>query len=233
MPDDETLFVAALPLTVPLGLASIVVDAVVAHPVQVVDDSVRDAGSLWDTDDMDFDQAFYTEMAYLPIRTVLTPLAFTGAWAGRILFDLPPHREARSAEEILAEERLRQEQQQEHLRAGFVAWLEDVRREGRPQLPQLWHESFAVPLQEALAGDARNRRSLHLGMLDVGATVFGDYRAEDGLRDPDPVLRYLCIDNWPSRASWPAEKLVHALHGDAVASVRLRALARFGAGQLR
>lgn len=233
VPDDEALFVAALPLTVPLGLASIVVDAVVAHPIQVVDDSVRDAGSLWDEDDMGFDQAFYTEMACMPFRTVLTPLAFAGSFAGRVLFDLPPHREPRPPEEILAEEHARHAQQQEQLRVGFVTWLENPRRNGRPAFPEQWHDSFAAPLQSSLAGDARNRRSLHLGMLGARVTVYGDYRAEDGLRDADPVVRYLCVENWPMRGKRPAEKLVEALCADSVESVRLRAQARFEGGGVR
>ncbi|MCK5944672.1 MAG: hypothetical protein KAI24_21975, partial [Planctomycetes bacterium] len=108
--EDDGWFYVSLPLTVPVGLGAIVVDTVVAHPIQVLDDAVRDAGELWDTASMNFAEAYYTEMAWLPFRAVLTPVAFVGSWAGRSVFDIPRHEPAPSEAELLAaQQRARQE----------------------------------------------------------------------------------------------------------------------------
>ena len=84
VPESGGLFAATLPLTVPLGLASIVVDTIIAHPLQVVDDAYDDAAELWDSEDLKFDEAYYTEMGFLPIRVLVTPIAFAGSGRKRL-----------------------------------------------------------------------------------------------------------------------------------------------------
>ena len=48
VPNGGGVFVAALPVTVPLGIGAIAVDTIIAHPLQVVGDAYDDAAQLWD-----------------------------------------------------------------------------------------------------------------------------------------------------------------------------------------
>lgn len=86
VPADGTAFYVALPLTVPAGLVAIVVDTLVAHPLQVVDDALDDTGDLWRG--IDLEQAYYTQAGLLPVRAVATPLWFVGSFLGRSMFDV-------------------------------------------------------------------------------------------------------------------------------------------------
>ena len=115
VPAPGPSFYASLPATAPLGLGAILVDALVAHPLQVVDDAARDAADLWDPARLDFEQSYYTQLAGLPVRAAFTPVAFGGSWLGRCVFDLPPHEpDLSEAEqlELLEQERRAAEQQQ-------------------------------------------------------------------------------------------------------------------------
>ena len=54
VPADTGTFVATLPLTVPAGLGAIVLDTLIVHPVQVMDDAWDDAARLWRNGRPDF-----------------------------------------------------------------------------------------------------------------------------------------------------------------------------------
>jgi len=228
VPAGQGPFLVSLPLTVPVGLAAIVVDTVIAHPVQVIDDAYQDAATIWDVDDFEFEDAYYTEMALLPIRTAVTPVAFVGSFVGRSIFDIrAPARDMKEAEREArdAEQKRKAEQWQ---RQQFIKWLASPGPEaGGRVLLQKWHPSFDEPMRLALAGDARLRGRVHSGMLRGGLVRIGSYDATVGLRDPDPVVRYTCVKEWPRDRPAPPEKLIEALCGDPVESVRLLARHRF------
>jgi hypothetical protein len=80
--------VAAFPLVFPIGLAAIVTDAFVIHPLTVVDDAAEDTKDcLWE--DWDWDDQYVTECAVLPWRAVFTPVVFAFDLLGRSMFDVP------------------------------------------------------------------------------------------------------------------------------------------------
>ena len=223
VPDSGGLFVAALPVTIPLGLASIVVDAVIAHPLQVVDDAYGDAARIWDPADLAFDTAYYTEMAFLPIRTVGTPIAFAGSFLARCVFDIRAPRQQMTKEERVADAERRKEQRDQGLRTAFIGWLRAPGSSGGAVHVEEWHASFDEPMRAALAANAARRVILHTGMLRGGKTKIGGYDAEVGLRDPDPVVRYVCLKHWPHRAEKPPVDLLQSLRADASESVRMAA----------
>ena len=227
VPDGTGLFAATLPLTVPLGLASIVVDTFLAHPLQVVDDAYDDAANLWDEDDLEFDTAYYTEMGFLPVRTVFTPVVFAGSFLGRSVFDIRAPVAPMSDAEREAEEQRREKARIERQRKSFIAWLQSTRATGEAPDIGEWHESFEEPMREALAGDASRRVRLHGGMLGASHTRIGNYDGELGLKDADPVVRYTSVINWPRRSGRPSASVLRALLSDSVDSVRLAAERRF------
>lgn len=215
VPDDDGWFYATLPVTVPLGVGAVLVDTLVAHPLQVVDDAFDDAGELWKESSFDFDDHYYTEVLLVPLRAVGTPLVFAGSFLGRSMFDVPPRvteseRQARDARRL------------ERQAARFVAWLQRLPRGNAgypPSPPEQWHERFAAPLRAALRGDARTRRLLHEGMLRAGLVRYGDYDAVVGLRDADPVVRFATLAAFPEDEL--TEALLAELQGDPVESIRL------------
>lgn len=227
VPSGDGLFLASLPLTVPLGLGAIVIDTVIAHPLRVVDDAYGDAASLWDPDDLEFEHAYYTEMAFLPLRTVATPVAFLGSFALRSIFDI----RAPAKKMSKAEREAWREEQERKIEAGkrtaFIAWLRSPGSARGAVWVEQWHPSFDEPMRQALAGDAGTRVSLHNGMLRGGAIKIGNYDATQGLRDSDPVVRYSCVKEWPRQQPKPPAELVAALWNDPVESIRLLAKDRF------
>lgn len=234
VPEDDGLFYATLPVTVPLGVGAILTDTFVAHPIQVVDDSWRDAGELWDEEDLDFEREYYTQLAFLPFRAVFTPVAFAGSWFGRSVFDIPRHNPELSKQEQLAlEEQQRREQEEmereirEQQFEAFEQWLRDgSRRRGRAPRLERWDARLGEALRLALAGDAEGRRRLHVGMLRAKMAVFGPYDAREALRDADPVVRFSALQHWSD--DWSVEAgLRTALRDDPVETVRLAARARW------
>lgn len=228
VPDDTGWFAATLPVTVPLGLLSIAVDTVIAHPLQVVDDAYDDSSELWDPDDLEFDTAYYTEMGFLPLRTIATPIVFTGSFLARSIFDIRAPVAPMTDEEEEVERRRREEARKEQLRKSFLSWLRRVGRSGGSPNFGEWHPSFDEPMRAALASDAAMRANLHTGMLRAGHVKVGTYDAELGLRDADPVVRYMTVNYWPRRGDRPSAELVKALLSDPVESVRIVAQRKFG-----
>ncbi|HEB53485.1 MAG TPA: hypothetical protein ENI87_09550 [bacterium] len=225
VPAHDGAFYATLPLTVPVGLVAIVTDAVIAHPIQVLDDAVGDAGTLWNEDGPDFQSAYYTELAFLPLRVVATPLFFGGSFLGRVLFDIPERMSAeereRARRQRLARQRAaadeRRRRASERFRGQLAAIGDDPER--TLDVPEQWDPSFAAPLQRALAGSALVRLRVHRSLLARGYVHFGSYDAEVGLRDPDPVVRHAVLAAWP-RGVRPSPAALQALRGDPVDAVR-------------
>ena len=234
VPTDDALFVATLPLTVPIGVTAIAADTCVAHPVQVLDDAARDAGELWDGERMDFEAEYYTQLASLPLRVAFTPVVFGGAWVLRILFDVPAHApdlsdaERQAAEEVATRDAAARERVRREARvAAFMEWLQAgaARASVAPEL-EGWDARLDAALRRALDGDAAERLTLHLGMLRCGMTQIGAYDASVALADPDPVLRFRALEQWPVGVDVPA-RLRNALRGDPFESIRLLAQQRF------
>jgi hypothetical protein len=65
-------------------------------------------------------------------------------------------------------------------------------------------------------------------MLRAGYAKIGSYDGELGLRDADPVVRYMSVLYWPRGAAQPSAELLGALRKDPAESVRLMAERRFG-----
>ncbi|MBT5121042.1 MAG: hypothetical protein HOM34_10005, partial [Planctomycetes bacterium] len=81
---DSWATIAAIPLALPLGL----IDVVVVHPAQVIDDAANDTWDLlWE---QSVKGSAMRSFVALP-RLALTPVVFCGDWLGRSLFDIPPH----------------------------------------------------------------------------------------------------------------------------------------------
>jgi len=233
VPAQGPSFYASLPVTAPLGVGAICVDALVAHPLQVLDDAARDAADLWDPERLDFERAYYTQLAGLPVRAAFTPVVFGGSWLGRCVFDLPPHEPELSEAEQRAlqeQERRERERQQRAAREAAVvamqAWLErgGARGPGAPRL-EAWDARLDEALALALAGDAASRRTLHEGMLRAGVVRLGPYNAAPALSDPDPVVRFAALSAWPPGEAVP-DGARRTLLNDPVESVRLLAAQR-------
>jgi hypothetical protein len=216
VPEDETWFVVSLPLTVPGGLLAILLDTFVVHPAQVVDDALGDAGDVWDG--VQWEQRYYTELAFLPVRAAVTPIVLVVAFLGRSCFDIPPH-DARTPEELR-----RAEEQRERERAdAWLAWLAALAdgktaELGHVPLPP-WDDAL-----DAAFRDAR-RRATATGRLALYERARRGrpppWTAEPwmGLADPDPAIRYLELDRLDRGADVPAP-LRDALRDDESALVR-------------
>lgn len=224
VPDDGPAFYATLPLTVPFGVAAIVVDVFAAHPLQVVDDAWGNAADIWIRHDVDYEQQYYTELASTIPRGVFTPVVFGLSFVGRCLFDIPPRRT--DAEQREFEQRRDQAQHAARL-AGMLRWLESGCRQRLAIGPRFtWDDRLEEPMRRALSGDAEQRVGLHRGMLQNELLAFGPYRATAGLEDVDPVVRWATLAAWPEMPR-PSRELLEALSQDPVESVRLLARRRF------
>lgn len=88
VPESTTGKVIATPFVYPVGLAAVVVDAVIVHPLTVIDDAADDTKDcLWVH--FDWDKKYVTECAALPWRAIVTPGTFLGDFLGRAMFDIP------------------------------------------------------------------------------------------------------------------------------------------------
>ena len=219
VPDDSGWFVAALPLTVPGGILAIVADTFVAHPIQVADDAWDDAAWLWRNGRPDFEERYYSEMAFLPVRAAITPVTFLGSFLGRSMFAFDTEADA-------AAERARF---QAEARERFAAWLVSVQQGGA--------EPFygAVPELDAELGQAAlaaRQQANALGRLQLYRLAIGSVRLRalvdpiDGLRDADPVVRWSVLQSLPNEFEVTAE-LQKRLRDDAVEAVRVLARKRW------
>ena len=231
VPKDTTTFYATLPLTVPAGLACILVDSFVVHPVQVADDAWADAGDLWN--DMDWEHRYYSALASLPFRAVGTPIVFVLAFLGRSLFDFPPHGseetatqdDARAAEAEAEATRERALLERLHSIAQAPPDSPPVRLLDLDPPPR-WTDALGAAFDEALArGRALDRLALH---SYAQRHELPPWRADParGLRDRDPVVRYVLLERWPADREVPAD-LREALRDDPDEAVRQLARQRW------
>lgn len=219
VPTTSPAFELALPLTAPGGLAAILIDIGIAHPIQVIDDAADDALELWDS--IEFEERYYTEAGFLPFRAALTPVWFAGSFVGRSLFDWPDaETEAeRAAEaEALAESSQRVWIARQILEAGPL-------REEMPEFPEgaegdavlraMWQRQHA-------AATASGRLALVQPLLLMGSVPEWSIL----LSDPSAVVRHAALDELP-RSFVPAAELSRALLADPDEAVRELAERRF------
>jgi hypothetical protein len=219
VPEDDTLFLVSLPLTVPGGIVAILLDTFIVHPAQVVDDAYGDAGDVWD--DMVWERRYYTEMIKLPFRAVGTPIVFLISFLGRSAFDVPPH-EPRSPEE-----RRRREEQLDRERAEqWLAWLRSLTEGATRDLVQVPLPAWNAELDAAFAAARAGASSTGRLMLYERARRWRPppWLAEPwmGLLDPDPAVRSLELERCDRPSSVP-ESVRQALRADESAFVRERA----------
>lgn len=229
VPENDAAFVATLPLTVPGGLGAILIDSFVVHPVQVVDDAAGDAIDVWKN--MEWQERYYTELATLLPRTAGTPIVFLGSFLGRSFFDIDPRKEALSAADLARE----REEDRAERRVEVQRWLQGVEAGRQGPLPPACDScaSWSDELQSAF--DSARRGANADGRLALyemaGRNRWPPWRDDPtmGLRDPDPVVRYLVLQRWPQRQPIP-DDLQRDLRSDPSEMVRLLAQQRFGAG---
>lgn len=225
VPAGDTAFYATLPLTVPVGFSAILLDTLVVHPVSVIDDAAADAADDWQ--DVDWQQRYYTELGLLPLRVAWTPCAFAGAFLGRSCFDIPPH--GTDMAKVRADEaKAKALAPARDVYLDFFAQLARGGSEGlgRNIAPPTWDADLARAYEDALAhANAAGRLELYRSgrrhkMPPLVAQPW------IGLRDADPVVRYMELLVWPRSADVP-EPLRDNLRADACESVRLLALRRW------
>lgn len=194
VPEQDTAFYATLPLTVPAGLVAIVVDTVFVHPVQVTDDAAGDAVDLWR--ELDWHKEYYTELGFLPLRALATPIVFVFSWLGRSCFDIDPRESKDPAVRAAALKEVAGVRRAECL--AFFAALEQPLATPKPPVkaPVEWDAELGAAFDHAYRNtDARARYDL----LRAAARLKLFPLVEEpwlGLRDRDPVVRYLELRSW-------------------------------------
>lgn len=232
VPEDRTGFLLALPLTVPGGLLAILTDTFVAHPIQVADDAWDDAASLWRNGRPDFDDRYYSEMAFLPLRSGLTPVTFLGSFLGRSMFDVESKADAAAAQaQRAAESEAAAVAEAQRLRVDFAAWLTQLRAGSIArwprEVPELDDELRAALRDAPQHTDALGRLCLfHLSLHAPAVATVVPW--EQGLRDPDPGVRFLVLRALPANCPVP-DDLRQQLLQDPVESIRLTAQDRWPA----
>ncbi len=222
VPERDAAFVATLPLTVPGGFGAILIDSFVVHPAQVVDDAAGDARDVWTS--MQWSEKYYTELATMLPRAVGTPIVFVGSFLGRSLLDIDPHQEPQSPAEFARQ----QDERRAERRLELQRWLESLAADrDEPLSPECdgcdsWSDDLQVGFDAARrTANADGRLELYQAAEQGGWPPF---RADPtmGLRDADPVVRYLVLRRWPHRESIP-EDLQRDLRSDPSEMVRLLA----------
>ncbi|MHC5210892.1 MAG: hypothetical protein ACYTG2_09265 [Planctomycetota bacterium] len=217
--EDDTLFYVSLPLTVPGGFIAILLDTFLVHPAQVVDDSLGDAGDLWE--EMAWERRYYTEMVKLPLRTVGTPLVFVLSFLGRSAFDIPPY-ESKSPED----KRRRAEERDRERTQRWLSWLQALADGGLVELGHVPVPTWTAELDEAFR--LARERATATGRL----FIYDGARRERpppwvaepwmGLTDVDPAIRYLELERLKRPGDVPPS-VREALRADESALVRERA----------
>lgn len=210
VPEDDVVFFATLPLTVPGGVLAILLDTLIVHPASVADDAWQDAAEVWD--DMEWREGYYTQMAGLPIRAIFSPIVFLGSFLGRSLFDIDPHRS--DADKAALEVRRERE---------LVIWFERLAAGSSDSYfgasPSGWSEALQTAFDRALTqAGSIGRYELYRYAQRRQLAPWQDDHAI-GLLDRDPVVRYLLLDRWRKRAP-VAESVQRALLSDPNAAVR-------------
>jgi hypothetical protein len=214
VPQSQGAFLATLPLTVPVGLVSILADTLVAHPLQVVDDAASDAGDLWQK--VDFEGAYYTEAGFAPLRAVATPCWFLLSFVGRSVFDVPSVEQQRADAERTAVARHKSALE------WFAALAAGRSSRPRRQLP----ETFDTELLTAM--DAALSRAQALGRLEIYRRGFANRSMREhidwdqALADPSAVVRFQLLQSMPETIHVSDERLAK-LAADPEEAVRILA----------
>ena len=221
VPEEDAAFVATLPLTVPGGLVAILADTFVVHPARVVDDAADDALDLWR--DLEWQEHYFTELGFLPLRAAATPVVFVGAFLGRSAFDIPAKQ---SEEEAEAETRAAAEENAEE----YLVWFEALAAGGTEPLgttgpkPE-WSDSLQRAFELALArANSTGRSQLYRA---AQRREMPPWEAEPwmGLRDVDAVVRYLALRQWSADVGVPVD-IREALLKDSSETIRRLAAMR-------
>lgn len=226
VPSGDAAFYATLPLTVPIGFGAILLDTLIVHPIRVIDDAAGDAADGWKG--LQWRAHYFTELGLLPARVVGTPFVFLGSFLGRCLFDIPPH--GRTIPEK-TDEAPADPLAQARARAAYLDFFAAVATGGEVELASpdarpTWDDELAQAFDAALRqGNAAGRAALYRAgrRLAMPPMVAEPWL---GLRDPDPVVRYLELQGWPRSAELPPA-LRDNLRTDPCESVRLLAIERF------
>lgn len=113
-PEKTGWKIVSSPIVVPLGLVAVVTDAVVIHPISVIDDAAGDTSDvLWKK--FHWDKKYVTACASIPWRGIATPPFFIGNFLSRSMFDVPSRasvlkEQRRSVENIEQAEKLFEEE---------------------------------------------------------------------------------------------------------------------------
>jgi len=221
VPKDDAAFLVSLPLTVPGGVLAILADTFVVHPAQVADDALGDARDVWKH--IKWRERYYTELVAIPLRTVATPLVFSGSFIGRSFFDIPP-RGARVDQE-------QQERAENHRKVK--EWLDALAADANPErgVSGTRGMDWSAELQKSFAAAHARANSQQRLTLYRAAHLNAWKPATDdpalGLLDPDPVVRYEVLE-WVSRErNTVPEEVLDRLRDDPNEMVRLRARERF------
>jgi hypothetical protein len=84
-PESTGAKIALSPVFIPVGVASIVVDAVVIHPISEIPNAADDTYELvWE----DPEGSYVTQTFLLAPKLVVTPVVFVFTWLGRSMFDI-------------------------------------------------------------------------------------------------------------------------------------------------
>lgn len=87
VPEGTAAQVLTAPVVLPTCLLAGVLDAIIVHPLHVLDDAWFDTrAALWEPTD----RGFVTECAILPVRSLLTPIKFGLQFAARSMFQARP-----------------------------------------------------------------------------------------------------------------------------------------------
>lgn len=211
VPESQAGFVAALPLTVPLGLGAILVDTFVAHPLQVVDDAADDTADLWRG--LDFEHHYYTQSGLAPLRAVATPVWFLVSFLGRSCFDI------RSGADR-DQDRLAGEAQE---RERLQRWLLALAAGG----DEAHYGEASGPLDAELRGMVAEAvaRATPMGRLQLFEQAAHDRALGDcidwlaALEDPSAVVRFRVLQVLPKNVMVPQDLLAR-LRNDPDEAVR-------------
>jgi hypothetical protein len=217
VPTTSPAFELSLPLTAPGGLAAILIDIGIAHPIQVIDDAADDALDLWDA--IDFEDRYYTEAGFLPFRAGLTPICLAGSFAWRSMFDGPDAEEQEA--QALAAASARRQRIAESIamagRPGVPVELPPIPagQAGEERLRELWRAAFAECPDE-------HRPDVVQLLPELGSVPEWDL----ALADASAVVRHEALTALP-RAFVPSIERINALLEDPDEVVRAAAKQRF------
>ena len=229
VPEGDTAFVAALPLTVPAGLVSILLDTVVVHPAQVIDDAAGDASDVWNGWRPGLEDSYYTQMASIPFRAVGTPIVFVLFFLARSTLDVPAYDPDRAwntdrGGDDGAVRRPEPSEIDARRTQDLIKWLKELSSGSivprRLTPPDVWSEELLRQLDKTLE-TAPPRGLAELYMYAVGHDLPVEIlNPLDGLRDPDPVVRYMLLERWRTAGWHVPSDLAKALRADPSEAIR-------------